>query len=66
MKQNQRSILYHQKLIKQKKVLQFLKDNEGVTITEIEMFTGGTRAIVKTLEKNEYVEIVEKKIENTN
>ncbi len=48
---------------KQKKILQFLKSNEGVTISEIEMFTGGTRAIVKTLEKNEYVEIVEKKIE---
>ena len=30
---------------------------------EIEMFTGGTRAIVKTLEKNGYVEIVEKKVE---
>ena len=48
---------------KQKKVLQFLKDNEGVTITEIEMFTGGTRAIVKTLEKNGYLEIIEKKVE---
>ena len=48
---------------KQKKILQFLKSNEGVTISEIEMFTGGTRAIVKTLEKNEYVEIIEKKIE---
>ena len=36
---------------KQKKILQFLKSNEGVTIPEIEMFTGGTRAIVKTLEK---------------
>lgn len=48
---------------KQKKVLQFLKENEGVTVSEIEMFTGGTRAIVKTLEKNGYVEIVEKKIE---
>ena len=48
---------------KHKKVLQFLKDNEGVTIPEIEMFTGGTRAIVKTLEKNGYVEIVEKKVE---
>ena len=48
---------------KQKKILQFLKSNEGVTIPEIEMFTGGTRAIVKTLEKNEYVEIVEKKVE---
>ena len=48
---------------KQKKVLQFLKGNEGVTISEIEIFTGGTRAIVKTLEKNGYVEIVEKKVE---
>ena len=48
---------------KQKKILQFLKSNEGVTIPEIEMLTGGTRAIIKTLEKNEYVEIVEKKVE---
>ena len=48
---------------KQKKILQFLKENEGVTVPEIEMFTGGTRAIVKTLEKNGYVEIVEKKVE---
>ena len=48
---------------KHKKILQFLKNNEGVTVSEIEMFTGGTRAIVKTLEKNGYVEIVEKKID---
>ena len=48
---------------KQKKVLQFLKQNDGSTFQEVEMFTGGTRAIIKTLEKNGYVEIVEKKIE---
>ena len=48
---------------KQKKVLQFLKENEGATVAEIEMFTGSTRAIVKTLEKNGYVEIIEKKVE---
>ena len=48
---------------KQKKVLQFLKDNEGTTIPEIEMFTSGTRAIIKTLEKNGYIEIIEKKVE---
>ena len=48
---------------KQKKILQFLKENEGATASEIEMFTGGTRAIIKTLEKNGYIEIVEKKIE---
>ena len=43
--------------------MQFLKSNEGVTISEIEMFTGETRSIVKTLEKNGYIEIVEKKVE---
>lgn len=48
---------------KQKKILQFLKSNEGATVPEIEEFTGGTRAIAKTLEKNEYIEIVEKKVE---
>ena len=48
---------------KQKKILQFLKNNEGATVPEIEMFTSGTRAIVKTLEKNGYIEIVEKKVE---
>ena len=48
---------------KQKRILQFLKDNEGATVSEIEMLTGGTRAIIKTLEKNGYVEIIEKKIE---
>ena len=48
---------------KQKKILQFLKGNEGATVPEIELFTDGSRSIVKTLEKNGYVEIVEKKIE---
>ncbi len=48
---------------KQKKIVQFLKNNEGATVPEIELFTDGSRAIVKTLEKNGYVEIIEKKIE---
>ncbi|MCI8272959.1 MAG: primosomal protein N' [Clostridia bacterium] len=48
---------------KQKRILQFLNSTEGATIPEIELFTDGTRAIVKTLEKNNYVEIMEKKIE---
>ena len=48
---------------KQKKVLQLLESNDGLTVSEIEMLSGGTRAIVKTLEKNGYVEIVEKKVE---
>lgn len=48
---------------KHKRILRFLKDNEGCTISEIEDFTDCSRAIVKTLEKNEYIEIVEQKVE---
>ena len=48
---------------KQKKVVFFVKDNEGVTISEIEMFTDCSRAIVNTLIKNGYLEIVEEKVE---
>ena len=48
---------------KQKKILHFVKDNEGVTIPEIEILTDCSRAIVNTLIKNGYLEIVEQKIE---
>ena len=48
---------------KQKRILNFVKDNEGVTIPEIEMILDCSRAIVNTLVKNNYLEIVEKKIE---
>ena len=48
---------------KHKKVLHFVKDNEGTTISEIEMFTDCSRAVVQTLVKNGYLEVVEKKIE---
>lgn len=48
---------------KQKKILFFIKDNEGATIPEIEMFTDCSRAIVNTLIKNEYLELIEKKVE---
>ena len=48
---------------KQKRILRFLQNNEGVTISELEMLTDGTRAIIKTLEKNGYIEIIEKKSE---
>ncbi len=37
---------------KQKKIIGFVKDNEGATIPEIEMFTDSSRAIVNTLIKN--------------
>ena len=48
---------------KQKRVINFVKDNEGVTIPEIEILTNCSRAIVKTLVKNEYLELFDKKIE---
>ncbi len=48
---------------KQKRLLNFIKDNEGATVPEIEMFTDCSRAIVNTLVKNGYLEIVEKKVE---
>ena len=48
---------------KQIKILNFVKDNEGCTVPEIEDFTECSRAIVNTLIKNKYLELVEKKIE---
>ena len=48
---------------KQIRLLNFLKENEGCTVSEIEVFTDCSRAIVKTLEKNGLVELVEQKIE---
>ena len=48
---------------KQKRIINFIKDNEGATIPEIELFTDCSRAIVNTLVKNGYLEIAEKKVE---
>ena len=48
---------------KHKKILKFVKDNEGCTVTEIEVFTDCSRSIVNTLIKNNYLEIIEKKVE---
>ena len=48
---------------KQKRILKFVQDNEGCTITEIEMLTDTSRAIINTLIKNEYLELVEKTVE---
>lgn len=47
---------------KQKRILTFVKDNEGCTISEIEAFTDCSRSIVNTLVKNGYLELVEKKV----
>ena len=48
---------------KQIRILNFVKDNEGCTIPDIETFTDCSRAIVNTLIKNKYLELVEQKIE---
>ena len=48
---------------KQIKVLKFLLDNDDVLITDLEDLTEVSKAIIKTLEKNGYVEIYEKQIE---
>lgn len=45
------------------RILRFIRDNEGTTIPEIEMFTDCSRAIVNTLIKNGYLEVIEKKVE---
>ena len=48
---------------KQIRILNFVKDNEGCTIPDIEAFTDCSRAIVNTLIKNGYLELIEQKIE---
>ena len=48
---------------KQKRAIEIVNKNEGITIPEIEMLADVSRAIVNTLAKNGYLEIVEKQIE---
>ena len=48
---------------KQVRILNFVRDNEGCTIPEIEAFTECSRGIANTLIKNEYLELVETKFE---
>ena len=49
---------------KQKRVLQFLLDgNEGIHILDLQAITDTSRAILNTLVKNGYIEIVEEKVE---
>ena len=45
------------------RVLKFLEENDGVYISDLEAITEVSKAIFKTLEKNGYIEIVEKQIE---
>lgn len=48
---------------KQVRSLQFLIENEGIHILDLEALTDTTRAVTKALEKKEYIEIIEKRIE---
>ena len=45
------------------KVLRFLEENEGVYIGDLEANLDVTRAVLKTLEKNGHIEIVEEKVQ---
>lgn len=48
---------------KQIRALRFLLENEGVLVSDLEIFADVSRAIIHTLEKNEYVEIIEQQVE---
>jgi len=48
---------------KQKRLLTFLFENEGIHIQDLQILTDTTISIIKTLEKNGYVEVIEQKIE---
>ena len=52
--------LKNQKYIK---VLRFLEENDGIYKADLEVLTEVSSAVLKTLEKNGYIEIIEQKIE---
>jgi len=47
---------------KQKRILAFLFENDGIYISDLETLTDTSRSIIKTLEKNGYIEIIEEKV----
>lgn len=47
---------------KQKRVLNFLTQNDGIQTVDLEVLTDTTNAVLKSLEKKEYIEIVEQKV----
>lgn len=51
------------KSIKQIRALEFLKENDGILTTDLEAFCDVSRAVINTLEKNGYIEIIEKQVE---
>ena len=48
---------------KQIRVLNFLQDNDGILKTDLEVFTDTSSAVIKTLEKNGYIELIEKAVQ---
>lgn len=48
---------------KQVRALRFLVENEGVLVTDLEVFADVSRSVINTLEKNGYIEIIEKQVE---
>ncbi len=59
-------ILIEEKKIKSDKhirVLRFLTENDGVLTTDLEAFCDVSRAIINTLQKNGYIEIIEKQVQ---
>lgn len=48
---------------KQIRILRFLMQTDAMTVSDLEVFTDTSRAIIKTLEKNGYIEIQEKQVD---
>lgn len=48
---------------KQIRILKFLIENNSVLVSDLEMLTDTSRAIIKTLEKNGYIEVLEKRVD---
>ncbi len=48
---------------KQLRALNFLKENDGVLVSDLEVFADVSKAVINTLEKNGYIEIVQKQVE---
>lgn len=48
---------------KQIRALEFLKNNDGILTTDLETFADVSRAVINTLVKNNYIEIIEKQVE---
>ena len=48
---------------KQLRILKFLIENDEIMISDLEIFTDTSKAVIKTLEKNGYIEIIEKQVQ---